>query len=192
MTSFPISPARILTLMLLTTLVVPQAAYTAESESSSKSVANQNAVRDVVINADSSMQAQIVDITGNPRSGEKVTIYFQNKPVASATSNDKGIVTFTGVRSGPHVIASTNGVLACRFWKSDTAPPSAVQIPAVVDDAEIIRGQLGGFNLPMVVFGGAAIAATVIGVGAQNDADDAQAANAALRARVEALEAASP
>jgi hypothetical protein len=176
----------------MTTLVLPPAAYTAENEASTKSVSNQNAVRDVVINADSSMQAQIVDITGTPRQGEKVTVYFQNKPVASATSNDKGIVTFTGVRPGPHLIASTNGMLACRFWKPDTAPPSAVRIPAVVDDAEVIRGQLGAFNLPMAVFGGAAIAAVVIGVGAQEDADDAQAANAALAARVEVLEAASP
>jgi threonine dehydratase len=78
------------------------------------------------------------------------------------------------------------------MWNEDNAPPSAVKTPTVVSDKDIIRGQLGAFNVPMIVVGGAAAAATAISLDAEDDAEDAQAQNALLRARVLALETASP
>jgi cell division protein FtsB len=58
----------------------------------------------------------------------------------------------------------------------------------VVNDPKLVRGQFGAFNLPMLVYAGATIAAVVIGVDAMNTADDAQAANARLNSEVAQLE----
>ena len=53
-------------------------------------------------------------------------------------------------------------------------------------------GGRGAFNLPMVVVLAAAAAGVVLAIDAQNTASDAEDANAALAARVRALETASP
>ena len=97
-----------------------------------------------------------------------------------------------GLRPGLHAIVTPTGTMACRLWNADTAPPTATAIPAVVSDTEIIRGQFGAFNLPMIVVLAAAVGGLVVAVDAQNTADDAQSANEALAVRVEALENASP
>ncbi len=39
-----------------------------------------------------------------------------------------------------------------------SSTPSAVRIPAVVADGEIVRGQFGAFNLPMLVYAGVSAA----------------------------------
>jgi hypothetical protein len=58
----------------------------------------------------------------------------------------------------------------------------------VVNDPQLVRGQFGAFNLPMLVYAGATIAAVAVGVDAMNTADDAQKANARLNSEVATLE----
>jgi hypothetical protein len=81
---------------------------------------------------------------------------------------------------------------ACRLWNADTAPPTATSVPAIVSDTEVVRGQFGAFNLPMFVVLAASAAALVVGLDAKNTAEDAEQQNAALEARIKALEPASP
>jgi hypothetical protein len=149
-------------------------------------------VTDVCLGEDGTLQTQIVDFQGQPVTGEKVVVCFQNKPIASVISDQQGFATVSGLRPGPHQIVTARGTSAFRMWHKDNAPPSAVNTPTVVSDKDVVRGQLGAFNLPMLVVGGAAAAATVISLDAQDDAEDALAENALLRARVLALETASP
>jgi hypothetical protein len=86
-----------------------------------------------------------------------------------------------------------------RLWTNDTAPPSAITVPAVVSELSTLRGQFGAFNLPGVIYAGLATAALVVAVDAENSADDADAAAkdalaqiAALEDRLDAHENASP
>ena len=65
-------------------------------------------------------------------------------------------------------------------------------MPAIVSDSEVVRGQLGAFNLPMFVALSAGVAGIIIGLDARNKANNAQDANDALEARIKALEPASP
>jgi hypothetical protein len=135
---------------------------------------------------------QIVDLQGNPVIGERVSIEYRQQDIASAVTDDNGLVAVRGLRPGMHTITTPLGASVCRFWDADTAPPSAVTTPAVVSDAGLVRGQFGAFNLPMVVYAGVSIAALIIAIDADNTADDAEDAANALAARVEALENASP
>ncbi len=149
-------------------------------------------MQDVKLQPQGVLKARIVDLQGNPVVGEQVSVTFRGKEVAAVISDTDGFATVSGMRPGLHAIVTPAGTTAVRLWNADSAPPTASAVPAVVSDAEVVRGQFGAFNLPMAVVLAASIAGVVLGLDAQNTADDAKKANAALEARVKALEPASP
>ena len=152
----------------------------------------ESVVQDVKLQAGGILAARIVDAQGNPVVGEQVSIMFQGKEIAAVVSDEDGFATASNLRPGLHAIATPGGMSKCRLWNADTAPPTATSVPAIVSDTEVVRGQLGAFNLPMFVVLAASAAAVVVGVDAKNTADDAQQQNDALEARIRALEPASP
>lgn len=144
-------------------------------------------VQDVELREGGVLVTRVIDAFGNPLQGQEVVIQFKGKAVASATSNENGLISVSDLRPGMHLITTSTGSTPCRLWGTGDAPPTAVSVPAVIagTDAEIIRGQFGAFNLPMVVYAGITAAAMVIAIDAESDADD-------LEDRVRVLEAASP
>lgn len=153
---------------------------------------HQSIMQDVKLQAEGILTARIVDMQGNPVVGEHVSVMFRGKEIAAVVSDEDGFASASGLRPGLHAIVTPTGTTACRLWNADTAPPTATSVPAVVSDAEIIRGQFGAFNLPMFVVLAAAVAAGVVAIDANNTANDAQDEVDALNARVQALETASP
>ena len=153
---------------------------------------HESLMQDVKLQPEGVLKARIVDLQGNPVVGEQVSVMFRGKEVAAVVSDTDGFATVSGMRPGLHAIVTPVGTTAVRLWNADTAPPTASSVPAIVSDAEVVRGQFGAFNLPMFVVLAAAAAGVVIGLDAKNTADDAKKANAALEARVKALEPASP
>ncbi len=149
-------------------------------------------IQDVQLREGGILTSRVVDLQGNPVVGEQVAVEYNGKQIASSVSDQDGLVAISGLRPGMHFIVTPMGGTACRFWNADAAPPSAISTPAIVSDAEVIRGQFGGFNLPMIVYAGVSVAAILIAVNANNTADDAEDAAAALALRVQALENASP
>ena len=152
----------------------------------------QSAMQDVKLEAGGVLTARIVDLQGNPVIGEQVSVTFQGKEIAAVVSDENGFAAVSGLRPGLHAILTPTGTTACRLWNADTAPPTATSIPAVVSDAEIIRGQMGAFNLPQFLVLGTSIAALIVALDARNTANGTQDDVNALAARVQALEAASP
>ncbi len=149
-------------------------------------------MQDVKLQPEGVLKARIVDLQGNPVVGEQVSVMFRGKEVAAVVSDTDGFATVSSMRPGLHAIVTPAGTTPVRLWNADTAPPTAASVPAVVSDAELVRGQFGAFNLPMAAVLVASVAGIVIGLDARNTADDAKKANAALEARVKALEPASP
>jgi hypothetical protein len=134
------------------------------------------ATQDVRLREGGVLVTRVVDLQGKPMADEEVVVEFRGQPIASGFSNEKGLVAISGLRAGQHSLVTRNGATVCRLWLPETAPPSAVNTPAVVSDSTLVRGQFGAFNLPMLVYAGVAAAAIVIGVSARNDAQDAEAA----------------
>ena len=149
-------------------------------------------VLDVQLRTKGILTARVVDLQGNPVVGEHVSVTFQGKEIAAAVSDEDGFAAVSGLRPGLHAIVTPTGTTACRFWNADAAPPSATSVPAVVSDEQIIRGQMGAFNLPMFVAFTVAAGALIVALDAENNASDAQKQADALAARVAALEQASP
>ena len=149
-------------------------------------------IQDVKLRPSGVLTTRIVDLQGNPVVGEQVSVMFRGKEVAAVVSDADGFATVSGMRPGLHAIVTPAGTTGCRLWNDDTAPPTATSVPAIVSDSENVRGQFGAFNLPMAVVLAAAVAGVVLALDAKDTADDAKKANAALEARIRALEPASP
>ena len=164
----------------------------ASGTQSEQTPSHESVMQDVKLQAEGTLTARVVDLQGNPVVGEHVSVMFRGKEIAAVVSDEDGFATASGLRPGLHAIVTPTGTTACRLWNADTAPPTATSVPAVVSDAEIIRGQLGAFNLPMFVVLAAAAAGLVVAIDANNTANDAQDEVDALNARVQALATASP
>ncbi len=147
---------------------------------------------DVALGENGVLQARVVDLQGRPVPGETVTILHGGREIAATTSDAAGLAAVSGLRPGIHTITTPMGAVVCRFWNSESAPPAAVRLPAVVSDADIVRGQFGAFNLPMLLYAGVSAAALIIALDAEGDADDANDAIKDLEDRLEVLENASP
>jgi len=150
-----------------------------------------SSMQDVELSGDGVIVTRVVNLQGNPVVGQRVAILFQNREIASAVTDNDGLIAVSGLKPGVHALATETGSTVCRFWSDGTAPPSAVRVPAVVADADLVRAQFGGFNLPMAVYATVSFVALGIAIDAQDKADSAKSATRRLEARVEALESAS-
>jgi len=150
--------------------------------------------QDVELRDGGVLTTRVLNTQGMPIEGQTVSIEYKGKPVASAVSDQDGLIAVTSLRPGTHVIITATSATPCRFWAPGTAPPNSVTLPAVISDpnADVVRGQFGAFNLPMIVYGGMTIAALIVAVSAENSASDAEDEAAALARRVKDLEDASP
>ena len=102
---------------------------------------HESIVQDVKLHAKGILTVRVVDLQGNSVVGEPVSVMFQGKEIAVAVSDENGLAAVSGLRPGLHGIVTPAGTTACRLWNSDAAPPSATSVPAIVSDAEIVRGQ---------------------------------------------------
>jgi hypothetical protein len=155
--------------------------------------------KDVRLEDGGRLITRIVDAQGKPVANAEVLVQFRGRSVARTLSDENGYARFSGLRSGAHTIVSPASEKQVRLWTAATAPPDARDISVVVSDLTVMRGQFGGFNLPMAVYGAATVTALVLAVNAGNDADDANAAVkqalqqiAELEDRLEEHENASP
>ncbi|MEZ6042463.1 MAG: hypothetical protein R3C20_18340 [Planctomycetaceae bacterium] len=151
-----------------------------------------NRVQDVELSDGGVLTTRVVNLQGQPVADEKVAVVYQGKQIATAVSDKDGYVAVKGLRPGAHTLATSTFTASCRFWTKNSAPPAAVQVPALVSDMDVVRGQFGAFNLPMLVVVGATVASGIIAIDANDEASKARDEAAALRKRVEVLESASP
>lgn len=177
--TFRNSSIRKLTSVVLTMCVFAETAMVHASD------AVTTRVHDVELYENGVLATRVVDLQGQPVANENVTVVYKGKQIATGASDADGYVVISGLRPGAHTLMTTTNAVSCRFWSKDTAPPAAIKVPALVSDAEIVRGQFGAFNLPMLVYAGVTAAALFVAIDASDEADS-------LKSRVAALEAASP
>ena len=100
-------------------------------------------VRDVRLNARRGVEFSIVDQAGKPVAMKLVRVEFKGRAIAYARSNDAGKISVKGLRPGVHSLATGGQTTAFRLWDAASAPPSAVNKPAVVIGSEQLLGQYG-------------------------------------------------
>lgn len=168
---------------VLTAVLVAAPTLSSAGTFADESTGPQPVVRDVRLQSQGLLQLTVVDGRGVAVASQPVQIRYADKTVAQATTNESGIVSFSGLRPGPHLVVAPHGAAAFRFWNPDQAPPAALSSPAIVSDTNVVRGQMGpgGGLLPLLTTG-LSIAAIVVAVDAKNEADDAHSLAAQVAA----------
>lgn len=119
-------------------------------------------VIDVTLGPSGTVTFTIVNSLGQKVPGQIVTISMRSTVVARAKSSVAGQVVISGLKPGAHLVRTGYSESVVRFWAPGSAPPQAVEKPAIVDQSDIIRGQYGyGYGPPMAP---ALLAATVTAV----------------------------
>lgn len=162
------------------------------------SIQQNSQIRDVRLNDEGMLQLQLLNSQGQGLSGVDVSLLFEDRTVATGTTDKNGSLAFKGLRPGIHVAQAGAGREILRVWNHDTAPPQAINRVAIVSDEKIVRGQIGIFTPdpnappqgPGYTFGGQTI--NPLTLGAIAVATVAVVKVIDLEDEVDALKAASP
>ena len=157
-------------------MVVPQTALQAAGPQQAKKVVKPAAaVTDVAMQADGTVQGQVLNAQGAHLDGAVVSIRQGNEEVARTLTDAQGRFTVRNLRGGVYHVVAGRGAKVFRFWAPKTAPPSAQAQAVIVSGAEIVRGQ-GMYALDVVTLTtlGASIAAVTVAAVNNNDINDIQ------------------
>ena len=131
---------RNISVALSLTILIASIAGTAFADDSA--AVKSTKVTDVALHAGGVLVGQIVDQQQQPLAGEQVVVRFQNKPVASTTTDAKGRFVINGLRAGTHTLATVNSEGLVHLWAPHTAPPAAhLAALLVTSDEPIVRAQ---------------------------------------------------
>ncbi|MFO0426451.1 MAG: hypothetical protein ACK526_07790 [Planctomyces sp.] len=162
------------------------------------SIQQSSQIRDVRLNDEGMLQLQLLNSQGQGLSGVDVSLMFEDRTVATGTTDKNGALAFRGLRPGIHVAQAGAGREILRLWNHDTAPPQAINRVAIVSDEKVVRGQIGIFTPdpnappqgPGFTFGGQLLNPLTVGAIAIGTVAVVKAID--LQDEVDALRTASP
>ncbi|MEQ8849604.1 carboxypeptidase-like regulatory domain-containing protein [Botrimarina sp.] len=97
-------------------------------------------VIDVELQPQDLLVGQLVDASGRPLPGERVTVTLADGRQAEATTNADGGFAFRDVQ-GLATVWTNDSLAVTRAWKPGAAPPSATPALLLVEDQQVARGQ---------------------------------------------------
>ena len=140
-------------------MAIPVQAF-AETEISK----NAPSVTDVALSAEGELHGQIVQSTGRPVTNAAIQISNNDTVIAEVKTDGTGRYAVKGLRSGVHVVRTSQSQHVCRFWTDQTAPAAAKKSLVMSLDSHVVRGQLMaagmGSALGAVMVAGTTIATT--------------------------------
>ncbi|QDU57414.1 carboxypeptidase-like regulatory domain-containing protein [Aeoliella mucimassa] len=129
---------RIVTVMALLTgqqvIAAPPVEQAPQVEEAASSV-------DVALSEGGVLQGYVVDAQGVPAMGIEVKLTAPDGQMVSTISDHKGRFGYRGLAGAAYQLETENGVVACRAWTAEAAPPRAATSLLVVHDDTLVRGQ---------------------------------------------------
>ena len=131
--------------------------------------------RDAVLQKNGVLSGQVLDKQAKPVAKASVVLVHQGQLTTAAKTDANGKFSVAGVKPGVYQVVTDHGVSTYRVFDARTAPKTAKSTVVVVNDAEVVRGALGGGGLlallanPWVIAG---LIATAIAVPLAIDAAD--------------------
>lgn len=101
------------------------------------------AVLDVALDRGGLLQGQVIDAQGAAMQQAPVSVWFENRQVATSLTNEHGQFSVTGLRGGVHTVSAGKGGAVYRLWTSEAAPPGARSGTVVIPGETVMRGQNG-------------------------------------------------
>jgi hypothetical protein len=107
---------------------------------------------DIALGDSGLLEGQVSDTSGTPLSDRSVVLFHHGIEIARTTTNGQGRFTISGVRGGTHRLVSGENSRFVRTWTKEAAPPAAKSAAALIV-GPAVRGQIGGFHLPVIPSG---------------------------------------
>lgn len=99
-------------------------------------------VSDVSLQDGGMLVGQIIDAQGKPQANTDVRVLHDGQAVASIKTNDNGQFAVRGLRGGVHEVQTAQTSETYRLWAPRTAPPAANQGVLLINDGQVLRGQV--------------------------------------------------
>ena len=100
-------------------------------------------VLDVALARGGLLNGQVVDAQGAAMKAVPVSVWFENRHVATTVSDENGRFGVNGLRGGVHQVSAGQGSGVYRLWTAEAAPPTAKAGEVVVPGQTVVRGQNG-------------------------------------------------
>lgn len=121
------------------------AAAVAPTTQSADVLADRSSIaRDVTLRNGGVLVGRLLLGDGVPRAGRLVSVLSNNKEIAQAITDQRGVFTVRGLRGGVYQIHSGASFQLVRLWAPRTAPPAATDaLTLSVVEGQVVRGQCG-------------------------------------------------
>lgn len=122
------------------------------------------------------LSGKLLTANGKAVEGASVVVAKNGKEVARTVTKADGSYTVKGLSNGSHVVSMSDAQIPVRLWSEGAAPAAAKTKLTVSQTA--VRGQLlddeGYPIVTNIVIAAVAVAAIIVAVDAQQEADDLQ------------------
>ncbi|APZ96964.1 carboxypeptidase-like regulatory domain-containing protein [Fuerstiella marisgermanici] len=98
---------------------------------------------DVALAPGGELVGVILGSDGLPIANAFVQVLHQRSIVANVKTDAQGRCRIQGLRSGVHVVRTSQSQQTCRFWTAEAAPPRAKRGIVLAGSNSVIRGQCG-------------------------------------------------
>ncbi len=127
---------------ILTIVAAASLLLALNSSGFSQSNSDRSRVRDVALQSDGAFSGRTVGREGQLLGGQLVSLWHNRRELARTQSTADGVFSFRDLRPGHYQIMTTDDIVNCRLWATNTAPPAA-QNAIVLYSGSIVRGQCG-------------------------------------------------
>ena len=106
--------------------------------------ASQSHAPQFALDANNTLPGVVVDLNGQPQTGQTVDLHKNGVSVGKAVTQDDGtfrLVVPVGTAQGAYLLTVGPQTVPCHIWNADTAPPSARKTAALAAGAPVVRGQ---------------------------------------------------
>jgi hypothetical protein len=103
--------------------------------------APERVVHDVALANGGVFAGQLVDAQNVAKVGERVTLLYESRPLATTATDQRGNFAFRGLRGGMYQVAAAGRVEGYRLWAPETAPKGVPTAALLVGDDSLVRGQ---------------------------------------------------
>jgi hypothetical protein len=131
-------------------MLAPQPVHAAQgavaTQQAAKTEADEPVIVDVGLHAAGQLTGQVVGPNGRAMAGETIYVLRGATTVATCRTNEAGCFAVPGLSGGIYEVRCQQGVLTCRLWAPQTAPPSAKSGLLLTTGDSVVRGQTSFFS----------------------------------------------
>ena len=147
-------------------ILLPQFTLAATPEVQVVAETEKSVIADIALQDGGILVGRLANQKSPVAANRKVTVRQDTKVIAGVITDKNGQFIVHDLRGGIYQIESdgNGGVGNFRAWAPQTAPPTAHQVAFLVEDDQVVRGQMSRF-VPNFGGGGNALTWTAIGLG---------------------------